>query len=90
MSISGQNIIVMPVSGLKSNRRAGGDSLLILAPSGALSKKPPLQTKLSGGSMSQDGKIFHELVRGEKSRKVFLLEILDVLSFTGGEFSDAR
>ena len=40
--------------------------------------------------MSQDGKIFHELVRGEKSRKVFLLEILDVLSFTGGEFSDAR
>ena len=90
MSISGQNIIVMPVSGLKSNRRAGGDSLLILAPSGALSKKPPLQTKLSGGSMSQDGKLFHELVRGEKSRKVFLLEILDVLSFTGGEFSDAR
>ena len=90
MSISGQNIIVMPVSGLKSNRRAGGDSLLILAPSGALSKKPPLQTKLSGGSMSQDGKIIHELVRGEKSRKVFLQEILDVLSFTGGEFSDAR
>ena len=40
--------------------------------------------------MSQDGKIFHELVRGEKSRKVFLQEILDVLSFTGGEFSDAR
>ena len=54
MSITGQNIIVMPVSGLKSNRRAGGDSLLILAPSGALSKKPPLQTKLSGGSMSLD------------------------------------
>ena len=25
---------------------------MILAPSGALSKKPPLQTKLSGGSMS--------------------------------------
>lgn len=38
----------------------------------------------------KDGKIFHELVRGEKSRKVFLQEILDVLSFTGGEFSDAR
>ena len=26
---------------------------MILAPLGALSKKPPLQTKLSGGSMSQ-------------------------------------
>lgn len=27
---------------------------MILAPLGALSKKPPLQMKLSGGSMSQD------------------------------------
>lgn len=31
----------------------------------------------------KDGKIFHELVRGDKSRKVFLQEILDVLSLTG-------
>ncbi len=38
----------------------------------------------------KDGKIFHELVRGEKTRKVFLQEILDVLSLTGGELSDAR
>lgn len=38
----------------------------------------------------KDGKIFHELVRGEKSRKIFLQEILDVLSLTGGELSDAR
>lgn len=38
----------------------------------------------------KDGKIFHELVRGQKSRKVFLQEILDVLSLTGGELSDAR
>lgn len=38
----------------------------------------------------KDGKIFHELVRGEKSRKVFLQEILDVLSLTGGELSDAE
>ena len=32
----------------------------------------------------KDGKIFHELVRGDKNRKVFLQEILDVLSLTGG------
>lgn len=32
----------------------------------------------------KDGRIFHELVRGDKSRKVFLQEILDVLSLTGG------
>lgn len=38
----------------------------------------------------KDGKIFHELVRGQKTRKVFLQEILDVLSLTGGELSDAR
>ena len=38
----------------------------------------------------QDGKIFHELVRGTKSRKVFLQEILDVLSLTGGVLSDER
>ena len=31
----------------------------------------------------KDGKIFHELVRGDKSRKIFLQEILDVLSLTG-------
>lgn len=37
----------------------------------------------------KDGKIFHELVRGQKGRKIFLNEILDVLSLTGGEFSDA-
>ena len=36
------------------------------------------------------GKIFHELVRGAKSRREFLQEILDVLSLTGGELSDAR
>lgn len=38
----------------------------------------------------KDGKIFHELVRGEKSRKIFLQDILDVLSLTGGELPDAR
>lgn len=38
----------------------------------------------------KDGRIFHELVRGQKERRVFLNEILDVLSLTGGELSDAR
>ncbi len=32
----------------------------------------------------RDGKIFHELLRGEKPRQRFLQEILDVLSLTGG------
>ncbi len=38
----------------------------------------------------KDGQIFHELVRGKKSRRDFLNEILDVLSLTGGGFSDAE
>lgn len=38
----------------------------------------------------KDGKIFHELVRGNRERRVFLNEILDVLSLTGGETSHAR
>ncbi len=37
----------------------------------------------------KDGKIFYELIRGEKGRGQFLQEILDVLSLTGGEHSDA-
>ncbi len=35
----------------------------------------------------KDGKIFHELVRGEKTRREFLNEILDVLTLTGGDRS---
>lgn len=38
----------------------------------------------------KDGQIFHELRRGGRSRREFLNEILDVLSLTGGELSDAR
>lgn len=38
----------------------------------------------------KDGKIFHELIRGDKTRRIFLNEILDVLSLTGGEPSDVR
>lgn len=33
----------------------------------------------------KDGCIFHELVRGSRSKKIFLSEILDVLSLTGGD-----
>ncbi len=33
----------------------------------------------------KDGRIFHELIRGQESRKEFLEEILDVLSLTGGD-----
>ena len=38
----------------------------------------------------KDGRIFHELMRGQKARRDFLNEILDVLALTGGEVSDAR
>ncbi len=38
----------------------------------------------------KDGEIFHELVKGEKNRNLFLQEILDVLSLTGGEMPHAR
>lgn len=33
----------------------------------------------------KDGEIFNELIRGEKSRREFLNEILDVLALTGGD-----
>lgn len=36
----------------------------------------------------KDGKIFHELIAGERGRRAFLNEILDVLSLTGGEFQN--
>ncbi|MGL5434000.1 MAG: ABC transporter ATP-binding protein, partial [Lachnospiraceae bacterium] len=37
----------------------------------------------------KDGEIFHELIRGDKSRREFLGQILDVLSLTGGGASNA-
>lgn len=33
----------------------------------------------------KDGQIFHELYKGEKNRRTFLNEILDVLALTGGD-----
>nr|WP_187386187.1 ABC transporter ATP-binding protein [Paenibacillus tuaregi] len=38
----------------------------------------------------KDGEIFHELVRGNDTRRVFLNKILDVLSLTGGDVPDAE
>lgn len=38
----------------------------------------------------KDGEIFNEIVRGEKSRRVFLNEILDILALTGGDSEYAK
>ena len=38
----------------------------------------------------RDGKIFSELVRGNKARRVFFNEILDVITLLGGDVSDAH
>ena len=38
----------------------------------------------------KDGEIFNELIRGEKSRREFLNEILDVLALTGGDSDYAK
>lgn len=37
----------------------------------------------------KDGKIFNEIIRGNKSRKDFFDEIIDVISLLGGDLSDA-
>ena len=39
----------------------------------------------SGILFLKDGEIFNELIRGKKSRREFLNEILDVLALTGGD-----
>ena len=36
----------------------------------------------------KDGRIFNELLRGERTRSVFYHEILDVLALLGGDVSD--
>ncbi len=38
----------------------------------------------------KDGRIFNEIVRGEKSRKQFFDQIMDVVSFLGGEGADVQ
>ena len=37
----------------------------------------------------KDGKIFHELRRGDDSRKQFFDRIIDVVTLLGGDVSDA-
>ena len=36
----------------------------------------------------KDGKLFHELIRGDDNRKVFFSKILEVVSVLGGEQND--
>lgn len=38
----------------------------------------------------KDGRVFNEVVRGAKTRKHFFDQIIDVVSFLGGEAADAR
>lgn len=38
----------------------------------------------------KDGKIFNEIIKGEKTRKEFFNEILDVLTLLGGDVSHAK
>lgn len=37
----------------------------------------------------KDGKMFHEILRGNDSRKVFFDKIIDVVTLLGGDLSDA-
>ena len=38
----------------------------------------------------KDGKIFNEIYKGDKTRKEFFNEILDVLTLLGGDLSDVK
>ena len=38
----------------------------------------------------KDGRVWNEIVRGTKTRKAFFDEIMDVVSFLGGEGADVR
>ena len=38
----------------------------------------------------KDGKIFNEIVRGNKSRKEFFDEIIDVLTLLGGDVGNVK
>ncbi len=37
----------------------------------------------------KDGKMFHEIIRGDDSKKVFFNKIIDVMTLLGGDLSDA-
>ena len=36
----------------------------------------------------KDGRLFNELIRGDRNRSVFYHEILDILALLGGDISD--
>lgn len=38
----------------------------------------------------KDGRIFHEMYKGDKDRRQFFLEILDIMAMLGGDVSDVR
>lgn len=38
----------------------------------------------------KDGKVFNEIIKGEKTRKEFFNEILDVLTLLGGGVEDVK
>ena len=38
----------------------------------------------------EDGRIFNEILKGEKTRKDFFNEILDILTLLGGEVGNVR
>ena len=42
------------------------------------------------GNNCKDGKLFNEIFKGEKSRKEFFNEILDILTLLGGELGNVR
>ena len=37
----------------------------------------------------KDGKVFNEIVRGDKNRKEFFEEIINVVTLLGGDLNDA-
>ena len=38
----------------------------------------------------KDGKIFNEIIKGDKTRKEMFNEILDVLTLLGGDFNNVK
>ena len=42
------------------------------------------------GRRTKDGKIFNELVKGDKTRRQFFEEILDVLATLGGDHTNVK
>ena len=71
---------------------AGQSLLLADEPTGALDSKVTHDAYSASYAARvlflKDGRLFHELLRGERGRPVFYHEILDVLALLGGDVSD--